>query len=348
MKSKQTRLHFHRTFDELLKQGQLDPRCSVLIFDRKLERVSPRFKAFAKRFPIRYAVNAGESVKELAAFAGHVKKLSQLVEEIPARRLTVVAVGGGSLGDFAGFFASVFKRGVGLLHIPTTWLAAIDSSHGGKTALNVSGVKNQIGTFYPAKEVFLVKEILFSQDERRAFDAMGELAKIALITGGGLAKRLSESELTGHELLWNFLKPAVSAKMGIVRVDPLEQTGHRQVLNLGHTLGHAFEAKYGWPHGFSVAQGLFFAIEMSEATGMMKSHDADRALEFLSGLGLTPARPTRKFRRSELVSLLRKDKKSSLAASVTFIALRRIGRVERVEIPIDEIVHEAARQGWVQ
>ncbi|MES2854486.1 MAG: 3-dehydroquinate synthase family protein [Bdellovibrionota bacterium] len=348
MKSVQTRLLFLQTLAELFERRLLDPSNSILIYDRKLERVSKKFKTFAKRFPVRYAVEAGEKLKDLNSFPGHVAKLGRLTDSIPARRLTVVSVGGGSVGDFAGFFASVFKRGVKLVHVPTTWLAAIDSSHGGKTALNLGGAKNQIGTFYPAAEVLLVQDVLRTQDERRAFDALGELAKIALLKGGSFARKIEESNASGGDLLWEHLALSIAAKMEIVSKDPKEKSGHRQLLNLGHTLGHAFEAKYGWPHGFSIAQGLFFSIEASEALGLMKENEADRAMSLLSGLGLTPVHPDKKFSVSELTSLLRKDKKSSAKASVTFIGLRKIGKPERVEIPIGDLVAEARRQGWVK
>ncbi|HVK62039.1 MAG TPA: 3-dehydroquinate synthase family protein [Bdellovibrionales bacterium] len=347
MESSQSQIFFLRTFAEL-GQRQLDPAYSLLIYDRKLDKVSSKFRSWRKKFAHQYAVNAGESLKDIAKFSGHVAKIAKVSDGIPARKLTIIAVGGGSIGDFAGFLASVYKRGVDLVHVPSTWLAAIDSSHGGKTALNVGGAKNQIGTFYPASKVILVRELLFAQDDRRSFDALGELAKIALLSGGSLVRRLEKSHKHGNELLWDFLKDAIAAKMSVVRKDPREKTGIRQILNLGHTLGHAFEAKYGWPHGFSISQGLFFTIELSEGFGLLKSNEADRAMSLLSHLGLTPVRPQKKFSASELTTLLSKDKKSDRAASVTFIALSKIGKPQRVEMPIRDLVSEARRQGWVR
>src|SRR6185295_5151716 len=114
------------------------------------------FRNWLKKFPCRYGVKSGESLKDLEKFPGHCKAILQMTEKIETRPLQLIAVGGGSVGDFAGFVASTLKRGVPLIHVPSTWLAAIDSTHGGKTALNVAGIKNQIGTFKQAEKIIVV------------------------------------------------------------------------------------------------------------------------------------------------------------------------------------------------
>jgi len=326
--------------------AELDPSASLLIFDRRLPKVSREFAAWAKRFPHRYAVESGEKLKDLHAFPGHVEKLLKRTEGLSPRTMTCIAAGGGTVGDFAGFFASVFKRGVRLIQIPTTWLAAIDSSHGGKTALNVGGAKNQIGTFYPAERVIMVRSILLAQPEERAREAMGELGKIALLDGGAWVKRLERARASDGELVWEFLKPAVEAKWKVVSKDPRETTGFRQILNLGHTVGHVFEAALGLPHGTAVARGLFFALEFSVRRGDLAPAVRDRAMKLLSErMGLRPEPPKRKLGESRFRSLLLQDKKRSGKGSVTFIFLRGIGRPERVSVSVDELVREAHRQG---
>ncbi|MES2962527.1 MAG: 3-dehydroquinate synthase family protein [Bdellovibrionota bacterium] len=293
------------------------------------------------------AVRAGEELKDLARFPSHVSKFSRLADEVPARSLTVVAIGGGTVGDFAGFLASVYKRGVRLVHVPSTWLSAIDSSHGGKTALNTSGAKNQLGSFHLADEVFLVRSLLESQPSERARDAMAELAKIALIDGSAWTKKFATSRLEGSSLIWKFLKPAIEAKMKIVARDPRERTGLRQVLNLGHTLGHVIEAELGWSHGRSIAQGLFFALELGESMAIMSERDFEKAASLLAHLGLNPERPPRPMKASRVRSLLAKDKKRQARGSVTFVFLKRPGRAVRREVPIETLVKEATRIGWV-
>src|SRR5690606_32869940 len=139
----QTELVFLNHFSKAAKVA--DHRHSLVIYDQILARVSPQFRTWVNQFPFRYAVKSGETLKDLEAFAQHARKLSKIAEPLAPRQMTVVAVGGGSVGDFAGFFASIYKRGVSLIHVPSTWLAAVDSSHGGKTALNSFGAKNQFG-----------------------------------------------------------------------------------------------------------------------------------------------------------------------------------------------------------
>ena len=338
-----SRLEFRESFTGL----DLDSNSTLLIFDRKLLAVSKEFRAWTRGFKAKYAVDSGEELKDLDQFPKHAKKLAALAGGRPPRTLTVVAVGGGSVGDFAGFFASVYKRGVNLIHIPSTWLAAIDSSHGGKTALNNNRVKNQFGTFYPAQKVILVKSLLLGQPEERVHDAMGEFGKIALIDGGAWTSKLAKSHKAGAELLWKFLKPAIQAKLAVVARDPEEKTGVRQILNLGHTVGHVFETAFGWAHGLSIAQGLFFAIEFSRESGMLSERETAKVRTLLSEkLDLVPIQarliPAKKF-----LALLAQDKKRDAKNAVTFIFLRKLGRTERVEVQLDDLLAEAKRQGVV-
>ena len=237
---------------------------SVLLFDRQLIKRVPGFRRWAAQFPFRFEVEAGEGLKSLEIFSDLARKLVRRTAALPVGALRIVGVGGGSVGDFAGFLASVFKRGVDLVHVPSTWLAAIDSSHGGKTALNVGGAKNQLGTFYPASRIYLVKELLLSQPEERAQDALGELSKIALIDGRPWVRNLMDSRLQGGKLLWRYLPEAVDSKYRVVDRDPFEKKRIRQLLNLGHTLGHVLEAYHGLAHGDAVGQGLLFALQWSE------------------------------------------------------------------------------------
>lgn len=325
-----------------------DPSNTVVIFDRRLLRISPEFREWLKPYRYRYPVQAGEGLKDLRDFSNHVQKLVKLSQPLAPRSMTVLAVGGGSVGDFAGFFASIYKRGVRLVHVPSTWLAAIDSAHGGKTALNVGDVKNVVGSFYPAERVILIESLLLRQPEDRIADAMGELGKIALIDGGAWVRSLEKTSLSGAKLLWKFLKPAIEAKLRVVSQDPKEQTGVRQILNLGHTVGHVCEMVLRMSHGVAVAQGLFFALEFSFKRGLLSEKENERAWRLLvSKLGLFPSLPSRKISARVFAEILKQDKKKSSPSDVTYIFLRRIGQAERDSIAFDEILGEAQRQGWV-
>jgi 3-dehydroquinate synthase len=340
-KSAQT-LYLSR-LSQVASRSRTNPELTVFIYDRVLEE---KHSGWIETFPFRFAVDSGERLKSLESFSTFCERLSSSGFDLPSRQMTVVAAGGGSVGDFAGFFASVYKRGVRLVHVPTTWLAAIDSAHGGKTALNVGGAKNQIGTFYPAAVTCLVRDVLESSGEERINDAMGELAKIALIDGGAWVRQLERSRLYGAELMWKFLKPAVDSKMKVVRKDSFEEKGLRQVLNLGHTLGHALESAFELSHGTAVAQGVFFALDYSRQKKFLKEAAFERAMSLMGLLGLAPH--PRALEAGDLKRALLSDKKRDKKEAVTFVFLRGFGRPERKSVRVDDVVAEARRQGWVR
>ena len=142
-------------FRNSLPFHKMDPENHFLLYDEALEKVNSEelgVKTFISSFPHRLGLKGGEAVKE---FKDYPKKLDLILKNWPQpihRNQNLIVFGGGSLGDFGGFTASIIKRGLGLIHIPSTWISAMDSAHGGKTALNREGIKNQIGTFYPAKK----------------------------------------------------------------------------------------------------------------------------------------------------------------------------------------------------
>lgn len=318
---------------------------ALLIFDRSLLK-RPSMGSWIRKFPHRYGVAAGESLKEIRSFPGHIEKILKISKEIPNRRMKIVILGGGSVGDFAGFVASVYKRGVPVIQVPSTWLAAIDSAHGGKNGLNVSGTKNQIGTIHPPQEVHLVKSFLDAQPEARAIEAAGEILKVALLKGGALM-RMPWDISHSSDSLWKALPTAIAGKMSIVRKDPFEQTGVRHLLNLGHTMGHVFEAEMGLPHGLAVAYGLVFATAFSRHAGECSEAAYGRMISHpLWGLFI----PSPLYREclsisvKKIESLLLQDKKRSGKGRLRFIFLKAPGKPVIREIPVREIIAEVERQ----
>lgn len=318
---------------------------ALLIYDRHLLKI-PGFRSWLRRFPASYGVKAGEPLKELRGFPEHLSKISRLTSEMASRRLTILVAGGGSVGDFGGFVASVYKRGVKLVHLPTTWLAAIDSSHGGKTALNVDGAKNQIGTFYPANEVYLVKAFLTAQPAERAVEATGEALKMMVLKGPAFFPAAIFSKAPS-EALWKALPKLIQGKMSIVNEDPKETSGVRHLLNLGHTMGHVFEAELKMSHGLAVAYGLIFALIYSR-------YRRDCSEKDLEAIFSHPAwrmfLPSALHLRSVSVSpnrirkLLLKDKKRTSKRLLRFVFVRKMGKPLIREIGVDEILAEVARQ----
>ncbi|MBY0470881.1 hypothetical protein K2X30_06890 [bacterium] len=326
---------------------------SVLFYDQVLlqpARVgAPQaraFKLWASKFPVRYPLKAGESLKEVRGLPALVTRLLKDLSGLPGKPETFVAVGGGSVGDVVGFLASICKRGVPLIQIPSTWVAALDSAHGGKTAMNVGGFKNQIGTFYPAEKIYLVKSLLMSQPAKRAEEAYGELAKIALIDGGDWADLFQKTSVQGGELIWKYLRPAIEAKYKIVLKDPFETQGLRRCLNLGHTMGHVLEALQKVPHGRAVGKGLLFSLEWSRNRKVLSQQDFDHILPWLKqNYGIAPG-ISKKIPLQKLKRAVAEDKKVDSSGQVNFVFLKSAGNPQVEPVSVEEVVKEALRQGW--
>lgn len=321
----------------------------LVIYDDILPKKSAEFKKWLKQVPLSYPVKAGEGLKSVDSFPEHISHIIKLCEGTSSRRLTIVVVGGGSVGDFGGFVASILKRGVGLIHMPSTWLSAIDSAHGGKTALNVGSAKNQIGTFYPASKVVLVKPLLMAQPAARAFEGFGELLKIALIAGGPLWKKLStESDVTS-KTLWKYLAESIAAKIKTVAKDPEEKTGYRHILNLGHTVGHVFEVLGDLPHGIAINYGIDFALKYSLQKKIISAKDYETLQrQPVMGYLLSPVRDqlvqTSAGALKEYRRLLLSDKKKTHSSTLRFVFLKKPGQCVIKEVTVDEILIELCRQ----
>ncbi len=329
---------------------------SILIYDQSLLAYDD-FKILKKSFVHTYEVSAGESLKDFAAFPGHMEKILSLTEGIPTADLQIYSAGGGSVGDFCGFMASTLRRGVLLKHIPTTWLSAVDSAHGGKTALNVGGFKNQIGSFYPATENIFIRKILEGQGDARRIDMLGEVLKISLLNKKVFRKICEKTfaELNDNEFIWQHLALFIDAKMGWVKQDPLEKNGIRAVLNLGHTVGHAFESGFHLQHGFAVALGVVFAVRLSlqkkvlSRSAWLEISKMPLYQKFSVDLDLFlqdhfKLKENFDLNFNLIAQQLQKDKKKTSQLSVKYIFLKSIGQPLPRSYPISEIVQDLKRQ----
>jgi len=322
-------------------------RVPLVVYDLALEKAVPGFKAWIAGFERKIGVEAGEDLKSLEFFADIMAEIVEMGAGIDRKSLTLVGIGGGSVLDFSGFAASILKRGVEFVAIPTTWLAAADSAHGGKTALNVGGTKNQLGTFHPARAVWMAKDILLAQSEARVLEASAEITKVALLAGGPWGASWLKLKTLTPALLWKHLPKAVEAKRRILLKDPYETRGERELLNLGHTLGHVFEAAYGWPHGLAVAQGVRFAVEWSWSRALLKPQDFLKLSRQIENL-LPPPLPVERPLSAQTARILLGADKKGGAQGVRFVFLRGPGRAVRETVPLDELVAEAQEQGWVE
>lgn len=332
-----SRRRFFRDWPHLTK---VQSEGAILVYDRRVATVAQRL---IRQFPRRLGVRAGEDLKSLASAEAVLQKLLRLSRDLRRDRLRIYVLGGGSVGDFAGFCASVLRRGTPVVQIPSTWLAAVDSAHGGKTALNLAGAKNQIGTFWPAEEVWLIEPLLRAQPAARAREARGEVYKSALIAGGELFRRAPHADTP-----WPLLKSIIDTKMKIVRADPREQLGRRHVLNLGHTIGHVLESARGLPHGIAVLYGLAFAVEWRRHEEYMRGNF--RPVTWIEKVRRWPDWPSAEELRHELRIVrdwrrrLGTDKKSLGDGRVRFVVPRAPGRVEVQTRSLEEILAELQRQ----
>ena len=262
-----------------------------------------------------FHINA-EKEKDL----NHVEScIEWLIDLNAGRKTTLVAVGGGATTDFAAFTASVYKRGMRLVLVPTTLLSAVDSAIGGKTAVNFVA-KNTVGTFYPADEVVIARDFFKTLDERQVASGKAEIIKLALIKGGRLADMVFAAEdLLSEEAL----TLAILGKYEIVRDDFTDTLEKRIVLNWGHTFGHAIELYYSLPHGLAVAAGMVLAQEWAENVGADEVFPAAELEKLLQKHGVK--NDLRKYKtEAKWRKLIMLDKKRNLDV-ISMVYLKKTG-----------------------
>jgi 3-dehydroquinate synthase len=318
-----------------------DGRRCVVVTD---ENVAPLWLA-----PVRAELEAaGWTVGELVVPAGEAAKhrdtwwaiVDGLLRIGVDRRTVVVALGGGVVGDLVGFAASAALRGLPFIQVPTTLLAMVDSSVGGKTGFNHALGKNLIGAFYQPSLVWAPLACLRTLPPRELRAGLGEVVKHALIDGeGALAtlERLAPALAEGDpEALRTVVAHSVALKARIVEADERE-AGDREVLNLGHTVGHAVEAcgGYGtWLHGEAVAMGLAAELAATTRAGLTTPGLSERVSRLIAAMGLPVDLP--RLPRGEMVRLMGLDKKAR-GAMVMVPVCRAPGSVERVPWPHDRL-----------
>jgi 3-dehydroquinate synthetase len=322
---------------------------SFVIYDQKLVRALPKFSRWLKGFDQSVGVKAGESLKNWSTLAPAIESWAKEVASVSARELTVIAVGGGSVGDAVGLFAHLFKRGVRLVNVPSTHLASVDSAHGGKCGANIKGTKNVLGAFHFADEVYLSRELVDAQGPAGLAEGCAELVKAAWISGAPWASQLAlmMRSYKTSDLFWHFLPFAVKEKYHWVELDPLDNKGQRVRLNLGHSLAHALELKFKLSHGAAVAFGLAFAIEWSRQRKYISMQDYDRLMPQLL---LTPwaERRVPKIKAAALKKALLRDKKNQGRRTLQEIFVGGLKRPALVKtVSVEAFVKEAKRQGLV-
>ena len=290
-----------------------------------------------------YVFPDGEKEKN---YKNYLKILNRAFELGLTRKDVIIAVGGGVVGDIAGFTASTYMRGIDFIQIPTTLLAAVDSSVGGKTAIDLPNAKNVVGTFYQPKKVFINTNFFNTLDNRQYLSGLGEVLKYAFIEESckhdvplflyefltlSCEKIIQREPLTLIRLIEYCLK----LKIAVVSEDEKE-SGLRKVLNLGHTLGHALETitKYKkYTHGQAVAYGMFFIFDWAYKKEYINYSYYRLSLDLLEKYGFKPLDTY--YPTDKLIDIMKKDKKAT-SDKITFIVPSGKKQVKEIKLtPFD-------------
>lgn len=286
-------------------------------------------------------VARGERSKSWAVAA---RLIHQLLAQGADRGSALVALGGGVVGDLAGFVAAVFMRGIPVVQVPTTLLAMVDASIGGKTAINIPAGKNLVGAFQQPSLVLIDPEFLLTLPLRERLNGLAEVVKTGFILDAGLLELLAgparqlmrDRQLSDRDLLLEIIGRAAASKAAVVSADEREGD-RRRILNFGHTLGHALEkaSHFRLKHGEAVAMGMAAALDLSVTLAGLSAAAAREGKELLAALGLpiqAPALP-----QAEVLQALMVDKKKQ-DRRLVFVLLRQFGEaVVHPDVPRDMV-----------
>lgn len=290
-------------------------------------------------------VAPGERSKSLAEFG---RLCQELVSAGLDRHSAVLALGGGVVGDLAGYVASSLYRGIRLLQVPTSLLAMVDSAIGGKTGINLESGKNLVGSFWQPELVLADPDVLATLPRRERRAAYGELLKYGLLDGDELLVEIEElAPALGGETwppgeehrnrLARVIRRCASYKAWVVGVDEREVSGERALLNLGHTVGHAIEAASGFEevvHGEAVGLGLIAAARISHRLGLAAVDLEPRVRDAMLRAGLDT--DLERYLRAEVLERAKVDKKRT-GARIGFIAISEPGKCSKVLLEADEL-----------
>jgi 3-dehydroquinate synthase len=301
----------------------------VLITDNNVKRlygqeVMKALGATKKRILL-FTLPVGERAKSLRIIERGYKFL---LENNIDRKGLICTLGGGVVGDTGGYIAATYLRGIDYIQLPTTLLAQVDSSIGGKVGVNFGGKKNMVGSFYQPRAIVGDVALLKSLPLAEMRNGLAEVIKYALAMDDKLFRILEQKR--GEKLTTAELKDIVvrccRLKAGIIEVDETEKSGQRAILNFGHTIGHALEAAtklHKLSHGEAVAIGMGAAARISEQLGMLEPSNVPRIEKLLLKFGLPTYR--RKVKPDDLITAIRFDKKTTLGET-GWVLLRGIGK----------------------
>jgi len=286
-------------------------------------------KVLANRNPHIRSIQPGERSKSRETKA---QIEDEMLGKEFGRDTLIIAFGGGVVGDLSGFVASTYKRGIPVIQIPTSLLAMVDSAIGGKTAINTIYGKNLIGSFWQPEAVFVGMEFLVKLPTPEFLNGLAEAVKMAIVFDEDFfqyfednSKKILERD---NEALTHIVKRCITLKKEVVEKDEKE-SGLRQCLNFGHTIGHAVEsiAGYNEKHGFCVAMGMAAETQLAALTGELSWNDADRILKLLEKMNL-PNTINEKYEKQLMYKKMKSDKKA-VNQTPMFVTLQGLGKIKK-------------------
>lgn len=327
---------FHKYISEIYKGKRL-----FVITDSNVERLyGSNFSIFFKNYDYSvHIIEAGEQNKNLDT----VKEIYEsMINDSISRDDLIVALGGGVVGDIAGFVAATYLRGVKFIQIPTTVVSQVDSSVGGKVGVDLPAGKNLVGAFYQPKLVLIDILFLKTLEKRYFFDGFAEIVKYGCIYDKSLFEKLEEISIQYdlRESLMNNMEDIVyrscEIKKEVVEQDEKEKN-LRMILNFGHTIGHAIEQYYNfekYSHGEAVSIGIVDIVNIGEKLNITKSNEIKRIQKLLENLQLPIAD---EYPVDTILKIMKRDKKSNISG-INFIFLKEIGKVEIIKMTSEEVM----------
>lgn len=278
---------------------------------------------------------------EVAAFCWQVLGQADFT-----RTDAIIGFGGGSTTDLAGFVAATWLRGVDVVHIPTTVLAMVDAAVGGKTAINTAEGKNLVGVFHSPRAVLVDLDTLSTLPRNEVLAGFAEIAKCGFIADTRIldiieADIVSATNIESNEF-FELVERSIELKARVVSSD-YKETGLREILNYGHTLGHAIEhnERYQWRHGAAISVGMMFVAELARLAGRLDDASVERHRRVLQLIGLPTTYPAREFEK--LLATMQRDKKAR-AGVLRFVVLDEIAKPTIMQAPTIEMLHAAYQE----
>jgi 3-dehydroquinate synthase len=314
-------------------------RIAVVVADERLSGLAETIRAQLADAVV-VSVPSGEPAKTV----GELDRLWHAFASAGVSRSdAVVAVGGGATTDLVGFAAATWMRGVRVVHVPTTLLAVVDAAVGGKTGVNTAAGKNLVGAFHPPAAVLVDLDVLSTLPVAEWINGMAEVVKAGFIADKGILDLIRSDPAgatsPGGRHTRELVERSIAMKAAVVSED-LTETGRREILNYGHTLGHAIERREGYrmPHGHAVSIGMVYAAELAELSGTAGAGLAAEHRDILSAVGLPTSYVAGAF--DELHDAMRLDKKAR-SGRLRFVVLAEVGQPTHLDDPDRELLATA-------